>query len=443
MKGLPLIARAPGGSILGWEEQKPISTDQFLKDAYRLSQRLPKNTWVINLCQNRYRFLVGFSAALMQGQTNILPPNRTPQGLKTIASQFPGIYCLTDDCNDKDFGLPVLEYPFQMGSLPDTPAVPKIPASHTAAIVFTSGSTGVPQPHLKSWESMVAIARNTGPRLIPLSTQKTAIIATVHPQHMYGLETSIMLPLQYQGALLGTCPFFPEDIRAALEGVPKNRILITTPIHLKACVESSVEFPEIALIVSATAPLSGELAAKAEKAFNTKVIEIYGCTEAGSLATRRTISNTPWELLDEIAMRGNRDQCYVEAAYLPDPVRLPDIIKNCENGRFELQGRSEDLVIVGGKRISLSELNFRLNEIKGVADGAYFMPPQIGPAHKRLVAFVVGKNLREEDILQALRLHLDPVFLPRLLFFVDRLPRMPSGKLSREALLEIFYQFSN
>ena len=138
MKGLPLIARAPGGSILGWEEQKPISTDQFLKDAYRLSQRLPKNTWVINLCQNRYRFLVGFSAALMQGQTNILPPNRTPQGLKTIASQFPGIYCLTDDCNDKDFGLPVLEYPFQMGSLPDTPAVPEIPASHTAAIVFTS-----------------------------------------------------------------------------------------------------------------------------------------------------------------------------------------------------------------------------------------------------------------------------------------------------------------
>jgi acyl-coenzyme A synthetase/AMP-(fatty) acid ligase len=91
----------------------------------------------------------------------------------------------------------------------------------------------------------------------------------------------------------------------------------------------------------------------------------------------------------------------------------------------------------------LSELNYRLNEIKGVADGAYFVPPQNNPNFKRLVVFVVAKNLREEDILQALRQHLDPIFLPRPIYFVDHLPRTSSGKLTRESLLKILSQFEN
>lgn len=442
MEAYPLLHGHLGDAILGWDDHRPVSADQFLADAFSLSRNLPNTPQILNLCDNRYRFLVGFAAALINGQTNILPPNKSPKGLQSIASQFPGIYCLTDSRNHENLGIPILQYPSEVAPVDEPLDIPKISASHIAAIAFTSGSTGTPQPHFKSWDSMVRIARNTGHRLIPRNLQEASIVATVPPQHMYGLETSIMLPLQYKVALHGGHPFFPEDIREALESVPKNRILVTTPIHLKACVENSEKFPDISFIVSATAPLSRKLAETAEQLFDTDVFEIYGCTEAGSLATRQTTRSNSWRLLDEIDLTGNEDQCYIDAAYLSQPVKLPDIIKNFQNGLFELQGRCADLINIGGKRTSLGELNYRLNEINGVEDGAYFIPSQSDPDHKRLIAFVVTKHLQKEEILQALRQHLDPVFLPRPIYLVDHLPRTSSGKLTRESLLEVFSKFS-
>ena len=441
MNSYPLIRCQPGDSILGWNDGKHISVDQFLADAFSLSQNLPNATWILNLCDNRYRFLVGFAAALIKGQTNILPPNKTLKALQSIASQFPETYCLTDTESQENLGLPVFQYPSELKSVSKTLDIPEIRASHVAAIAFTSGSTGTPQPHLKSWDSMVRIARNTGNRLIPGNMEEVSIVATVPPQHMYGLETSIMLPLQHKGALHGGRPFFPIDIRDALETVPPDRMLITTPTHLKACIESSVKFPKISLIISATAPLSRKLAENAEQLLETRVFEIYGCTEAGSLATRQSTKSNAWKLLDEINLTGNNDQSYIEATYLPQPIKLPDIIKNGENGLFDLQGRSADLINIGGKRTSLGELNYHLNQIKKVEDGAYFVPPQNDHDHKRLIAFVVANELREEDILQALRQYLDPVFLPRPIYFVDHLPRNSSGKLTRESLLETFSQY--
>jgi acyl-coenzyme A synthetase/AMP-(fatty) acid ligase len=440
MEVYPLIHRQPRDARLGWNDRKPVSVDRFLTDVFSLSKILPNTPRVLNLCHNRYRFLVGFAAALIQEQTNILPPNKTIRGVQAIASQFPDIYCLTDNSIDPNLGVPILQYPSEVAPLEKSLDIPEIAASHSAAIAFTSGSTGVPQPHLKSWESLVKIARNTGFRLIPENLKETSIIATVPPQHMYGLETSIILPLQHNVALHGGHPFFPEDIREALESVPQNRILVTTPIHLKACVETSIKLPEISFIVSATAPLSRELAATAEQMFGTDVFEIYGCTEAGSLATRKTTRSDKWRLLDEVNLAEKDDQHYIDATYLSQPVKLPDIIKDCQNGRFELQGRSADLINIGGKRTSLSELNHRLNEIKGVDDGAYWVPPETGSAAKRLVAFVVTKHLQKEDILQTLRQNLDPIFLPRPILFVDQLPRTSSGKLTRESLLELFSQ---
>ncbi len=442
MNGYPLVHGQLGDSVLCWDNGEPISVDQFIADAFSLSQNLPSSaTWVLNLCDNRYRFLVGFAAALIKGQTNILPPNKTDKTLQSIALQFPETYCLIDAEGPENLGLPTLKYPAELGPVPKVLDIPEIPPSHVAAIAFTSGSTGTSLPHLKTWGSMVRIARNTGNRLIADNTKEFSIVATVPPQHMYGLETSIMLPLQHKGALHSDLPFFPMDIREALESVPQNCILVTTPIHLKACIESAVKFPKVSLIISATAPLSRELAESAEKLFDTRVFEIYGCTEVGSLATRQTSKSNTWKLLDETSLTGDSDQCYVDATYLTKPTKLPDIIKNCDNGLFELRGRSADLINIGGKRTSIAELNYRLNQIIKVEDGAFFVPTQNEYEHKRLTAFVVANNLREEEILQALRQYVDPVFLPRPIHFVDHLPRNSSGKLTRESILETFSQY--
>jgi acyl-coenzyme A synthetase/AMP-(fatty) acid ligase len=438
MDSYPLIHRKQKNSILAWDDGIPVSVNQFLANAFSLSKNLPNSTQVLNLCDNPYRFFLGFVAALIKGQTNILPPNKAFKTLRSIALQFQGAYCLTDTAIQEDIGLPVFDFISGEQHASKVFDIPEVKASHVAAIVYTSGSTGKPQAHLKSWESMVRIARNTGRRLISDNANRVSFVATVPTQHMYGLETSIMLPLQYEGAMYGERPFFPVDIREALKVVTPDRILITTPLHLKACVESAVQFPEIFKIISATAPLPRGLAESAESLFKTQVFEIYGCTETGSLATKQTTKSDSWELLENTDLTFKNGQCYCEAAYLSHPIKLPDIIESSGRGFFELRGRNEDIINIGGKRASLAELSCHLNQIKKVVDGVYFVPPEGNQKHKRLIAFVVANGLQEADILKILRQCIDPVFLPRPIYFVDYLPRNANGKLTRESLLQTF-----
>lgn len=97
------------------------------------------------------------------------------------------------------------------------------------------------------------------------------VVATVPPQHMYGMELSVLLPMVTTLAVHAGRPFFPDDVARALADIPAPRVLVTTPVHLRALVESGVALPPLAGIVSATAPLAPEIAAAAEARFGGEV----------------------------------------------------------------------------------------------------------------------------------------------------------------------------
>ena len=133
------------------------------------------------------------------------------------------------------------------------PEVLTIKADHIAAVVFTSGSTGKSKPNIKSWGSLHTEALLAIERFSINSDSISAIVATVPPQHMYGLETSIIVPMLSGFAIVCAPTFYPADIESAIDSVPGMSVLITTPIHLKACVNSSVAWKNIKFVISATA----------------------------------------------------------------------------------------------------------------------------------------------------------------------------------------------
>ena len=420
--------------VLAWESGHPITYGRFLSDVGALADLLPEKPTVINLADDRYRFLVGFAAALVRGQTTLLPPSRTPGALAQIAREYSSSYCLVDGTEHVE-QLPSYQIPKGTGSQTDSAKVPQIPVDHPAVVAFTSGSTGHPHPHSKTWGSLVAIARSTGARLGLKTSGQVTVVATVPHQHMYGLEASIMLPLQHGMALHVGRPLFPEDVRLALQDVPSSRMLVTTPLHIRACVIAGSRLPHVEYMLSATAPLPRSLAKQAETLFHTTVYEVYGFTEAGSLATRRTIDGNSWHVLDGITLHQESAGCSVHAPYLRGPIPFPDLVSLQGPHRFVLHGRGEDLVNIGGHRGSLSDLNQKLNEIEGVQDGVFFLPDDAGTSVTRLIAFVVAPGKAAEHILSALRTVIDPLFLPRPLHLVPSLPRNETGKLTREALL--------
>ncbi len=430
MAALPLIrAFAPDG-VFAYRDGRPLSVTRFLCDAARLARLLPERRHVINLCADRYRFAVGFAAALTRGQVCLLPPNQTPDLMAQLARRYSSVYCLAES-PDEARSLDTLVFP-ELADDGSTPLPIAIPADQAAVLVFTSGSTGEPVANPKSWGSLVKSAAAEGSRLGVRAG--LAVLGTVPPQHMYGLESTVLLAMQCGLALHAGRPFYPADIRAELAALPRPRGLVTTPVHLRALLGEAHGLPALDFLLCATAPLGSQLAATAETRFGAPLYEIYGCTEAGQVATRRTVATAEWQAFADVALRQDEKGTWVHGGHVETEVLLSDVVELRGDGRFLLHGRIADLVNIAGKRTSIANLNFHLNSIDGVHDGVFVMPDEERDGVTRLMAFVVAPGLTAEHVLNALRSRIDSAFLPRPLCLVDAIPRNTTGKLPRESV---------
>ncbi len=427
----PLLGAYQADSPVAWYNGKFISSEMALSHVNAIGHQLPHKRYVINMCQDRYAFLVGFAAALCHNQTTLLPPHPSSEILRQLTDEYPDCYYLTDG-QEKIGGLEGIT--LNLDTYPNQTSMinPQFPDAHIAAIAFTSGTTGTPRPNPKSWGSMVQIAQKTGTRLPVFHESPVTIVATVPHQHMYGLETTIMLPLQQGWAIHSGRPFFPQDIASALQQHPSPRILVSTPIHLRACVLSEPRFPEVAYTLSATAPLSKQLATNVEALLHTTIVEIYGFAEAGTIATRQPVQDSHWTLLPELSLETHTEGYAVNTPYFAKSVMIPDTIQARNVQQFTLEGRPNHLINIGGHRASLEALNLQLLSIDGVADGTFYMPEEKEESITRLVAFVVAPGETEESILSALRTKISPVFLPRPVYLIETIPRNQTGKFLRK-----------
>ncbi len=434
MPSLPLVAHLLPDSIVAWRADGAVTLRQFLAEVSQLVERLPAGAHLLNLCSDRYRFSIGLAAAIVAGKVNLLPSTHTPEVVRQIKVFAPDVFCLTDSdlCSVE---LPQLRYPAMRMSLPDSFFIPQIDSKQLIAVVFTSGSTGIPQPHPKTWGALVGCVRAEALRLGLLHNPPCTIIGTVPPQHMYGFESTVLMAWHSGNALSHAQPFYPADIGQALAAVPTPRVLVSSPVHLRALLDAGLALPEIALVVCATAPLSTELAQDIEARCHAPLLEIYGSTETGQIASRRSAQTAQWQLFPGIKLIVEGDCVRACGGHIETLTALSDLIEPMADEHFLLHGRIADLINIAGKRHSLASLNHLLSTIPGVLDGAFYMPDETDDDHiTRLAACVVAPGLDAPHLLAALREHIDPVFLPRPLLFVDALPRNSTGKLPRDAL---------
>lgn len=439
--GLALLAgHASLDEPLAWRAGRPFTRRQYLHEVARLAEALPPGGPVLAMTADRYQFALALGAAALRGQSSLMPPNHTPDMVRRLRDLFPRAYVL-GDAGQPQLDLPTHPFP-DFPPPAGEPPMPLLPAAHEVAHVLTSGSTGQPMPHGKRWDLLVTNIRSEAQRIAEMlgrpDLRGVTIVGTVPAHHMYGFESTVLIALLGGAAFATERPFFAQDIARVLASVPRPRVLVTTPLHLKTLLDDGIALPTVDLTVSATAPLSPQLAARAEAALGAPLMEIYGCTEAGQVATRRTTDGPEWRTFAGLALSGDGEQVSVSGGHVPEPTRLADVLEVLEPTRFRLLGRSNDLINVAGKRSSLAHLNHHLNSIEGVRDGAFWLPPETGDASVvRLVALVVAPGLGREALLAALRERVDAAFLPRRILRVASLPRDPTGKLPAGRLAEL------
>jgi acyl-coenzyme A synthetase/AMP-(fatty) acid ligase len=419
------LMTASGELPFAWHRGAVVSRGNLWADVRSLAEQLPEHPYVFNLCENRYLFCVCLLAAAARGQVCLLPPSSQPAIIEEIYREYAGAYVASDQI-PQPTNLEWFEV--RAPGFTITRLAPDFNWQRIAVIAFTSGSTGRPKPCAHSLETF-RISAEMAVASLGLAGQRLLMLSTTPPQHMYGLETSVFWPLFSELIMHDGRPFFGEDIRRAVATAPWSSLLASTPTHLRSLLGADGDWSRLAGIISATDHLSAKLAGETAAILGQSPREIYGSTETLSFASREILSEQLWRpYTGSRLLQEQTGQTYLESPHLPVSVPMHDDFKIDADGRFTVLGRHGDMVKIGGKRASLTELNRRLNEIVGVEDGFCFVLES-----GRLAAVVISR-LDKTAIRAGLQPYVDEVFLPRKIHFVAAIPRNATGKLAKVEL---------
>jgi acyl-coenzyme A synthetase/AMP-(fatty) acid ligase len=410
-----------------------------------LATQLRAGSTVCNLCASRAGFLVVWLAALRARCIQVLPPSGGPLDLASILQSRADAVVVVDDAS-----LVEARWAEHARCLVH-PAI--VPAGDLGARdfrwspdwespcvrLYTSGSTGAPQAQEKSLGQLAhgagVLAARLESELGPLRNIER-IVCSVPGQHMFGLETSVMLPLATGIAVQEGRPMLPAEVAGAMGRADAKAAWIATPLHLRAIAQAGEKIDGCGAVVASTMQLAAGIAAQCEALVDAPVLEIYGSTETGAVAMRRTAHETAWRALDGVRLEPSSAGTRLSGGHFSSPCEVSDQVRLETDGSFHLVGRHSDMLKIAGRRASLSGLNQLLQEMPGLDDAAFFMPGSDSPT-ERLVLIYAAAEAEPKAMLAWLRTRIDPVFMPRTLIRVERLPRSAAGKVPFDALQEI------
>ena len=440
--GERVVAFGPDGEVTLAELRR--GSLQLARAMARLAgPERPSMRWA--LCfDDSLLFAQALLACALGGHRAILPGHQRLAGLQALQSQFDGL--LTDGelpgaaLTAAQLRLPLLvadDEPDADGAV--------LPPERLSLTLFSSGSTGEPKAISKAWPQLEAELRVQmalwGERLAG-----TRVLASVSHQHIYGLLFRILLPLGLGIPFDRRSIDYPEQL--ALQTAPW--CLIASPAFLSR-LDPAIAAAGCRLIVSSGGPLQPGDAQQARQLFGQLPVEIFGSSETGGIGWRqRHREQTPWTALPGVEVRVSPDQgLLLRSPFLEenDWLACADRIALHEEG-FELLGRQDRIVKLEEKRISLDEVEARLQALAEVESAAVLALQQ---GHRQILGAVLvlselgaarwdelGQGRFLLALRQQLRPWLEPVALPRSVRRVAHMPVNAQGKRPWPLLKELF-----
>jgi acyl-coenzyme A synthetase/AMP-(fatty) acid ligase len=443
MQDSPLLATpAALGRAAVIEEHRTWSWIEVHAQAIAFATLLEAGATVCNLCNSRLAFLVTWLAALRRGCIQVLPPSTGPTDLRAMLQASHAPIVIVDD-TDSETRWSAEGRCIRFN--PSTPASTSVQVwspdwDAPSVRLYTSGSTGTPEAQVKTLRQLARGAQVLAARIdqdVPGGVAGLGqIVCSVAPQHMFGLETSVMLPLVTGTPAREGKPLLPGDVSATFDRIASHAAWIATPLHLRAFAQSGMTLANARMLLVSTMPLSQSLAVQAESFSCAPVLEIYGSTETGVLAMRRTACESRWRPVEDVQIEPQEEGTTVHGSHFASPRTLADQVELHADDTFALLGRRGDIIKIAGRRASLANLNLCLQNFPGLGDGVLHLPAA-GSDTQRVVLIHAGPSLDRTEVRRWLRERMDPVFVPREIIQVDKLPRTSSGKLVRASLEEI------
>lgn len=425
-------------SPVAFHQEQQIDWQQFQSDVAQLSDYLAQQSSKrIALCfGDSYLFSVTFFAACHANKTLVLPGNYQPEAVKELTPHFDlllhdseitvadGVQAFQVDYYEKRLELQALSWS-------------ELDLDNIKLTLFTSGSSGKAKAIEKSLLQIdleLHILQSLwGERLVG-----SRIESTVSHQHIYGLLFRVLWPLCAARSFAIHNLEFPEQL---VHHADESTVLISSPALLKRLTEEHKPTP-LRCLFSSGGPLPNNAAIHSQTLFSQLPIEVFGSTETGGIAHRQQVTaQTPWRLFPTVKAQLNQENCLrLNAPHIAGEswYQTADECYFHDDVSFELKGRTDRVVKIEEKRISLVEVEQRLEQLAWIEESCV-IPIMEGNRLSLCAVIVVNSHGQQQMTIEGkgkfwltlrkeLRNWLEPIAIPRKYRVVDEIPLNSQGK---------------
>lgn len=443
-----LIAQRPNDAPIAYHDGQYYAAEQFANTVKYWVDKLeaqPFQHYAL-YTEDAYPFAVLLFALLHAGKQIWIPGNNRPGTAEQLAQDC---RLLGDWQNGRSF-----DYCLEASAASKRTLSPLNPLAKQL-VIFTSGSTGQAKPIAKSLNQfqleIATLEKQWGEQL-----GDAAALATVSHQHIYGLLFRVLWPLSAGRCFHSQAYISPEVLVRAIQHKPAY--WIASPAHLKRLDQSSpwAGIAGLEAVFSSGGALPENAAQQIFSAGKQAVIEVYGSSETGGIAWRQ--QEKVWTLFFGMGLTCLDEKWLLHSPYLESAplekgcgFQLDDQITLLDDGYFILHGRSDRIVKIEEKRLSLVELEQRLISEAWI-DEAHAL---VIAKSRDVVAVVAvlsrqgleqlraqGRNRLIRQLRKTLEQWFESVVLPRKWLFVNTMPLTSQGKIE-QSLLKSLLDFDN
>lgn len=395
-----------------------------------------------------FEFICALAALWLCNKTAVIPGNNnleTTRQLQQQCSLFIGDFPHTVS----------ITAPPNSSNLTDRPTIANkaINGSDTALTIFTSGSSGQPQPIEKSFNQLDA-------ELMALNQLwgqqgNITVTGTVTHQHIYGLLFRLLWPLTAGQIFVDRTRDYCESLRNDTDNYG-DIIAVMSPAHLSnlpanLCTEHLQKHCK--KVFSSGAPLLEKAAIDSNKILGCDVIEVYGSSETGGIAYRQQLQNNLWQTLPKVRVKAHRTASdtllSIQSPHLANSEWFisADRVQDCSKSGFILGSRSDRIAKIGAKRISLTAIENSLCQHPWVKQARVISLQQ---RSNRSAALIVlnsegnnqlintGKRLLNNTLAEQLNGCIDRIAIPRYWRYWDSIPCNQQGKTTHAEIAALF-----
>jgi len=407
-----------------------------------------KQVKILLFLDSGINFVAAFYGILLSGNYPLLLNNKLKEELRHLNGLFS--FAVSDHKNLnhlKHFSAISDQTLLNMDEIISSSAVYPEPinfdADTVAAYLFTTGSTGKPKLIEKTFHNLwveVSFLQQF------LQVQPGEVFLSLVPTfHIYGLLFGVILPFYAGAAVRSDIPFSPMSMIE--DGIlkPDTRYMIGNPTQYGAIHEFLNSQPfqtvsQLKYLISSTMAMDSQLLDIYANRYHLNTLEIYGSTETGGIAYRKYAENQKWFFFPYIRYQAPPPNQVLEIqspalSLSPDQQSewflTGDVVQG--DNPFELLGRVNQIIKVGGNRVSALEVEKVILDSGLVNDVAAVGISTQDLRGESLAAYVVPVNSTDPLFLKKLKSYcrekLPDFKIPKYFVSLIAIPRGPNHKV--------------